>query len=185
MRIIGGRWRSRVLRAPSGRTTRPLTDRIRESLANILGQDLAGERVVDCFAGGGSFGLECASRGAARVDFVERDPTALEALRRNVAALDDGETRLVVHAGDALAALPRLGEADLCFCDPPFAWFVDRRDDLAAILAGAWAILAPDGLLAVRGERGDELPDLPAGATVVDLRDYGRSRVALISASGA
>mgnify|MGYP001499068626 FL=1 len=83
VRIIGGQWRSRVLRFPDAEQLRPTPDRVRETLFNWLGQDLTGLRCLDLFAGSGVLGLEAASRGARLVVMVERDPIAFNALREN------------------------------------------------------------------------------------------------------
>jgi 16S rRNA (guanine966-N2)-methyltransferase len=87
MRVIGGHDRGRRLRAPRGLATRPTADRVRVTLFDVLGPAVAGARVLDLFAGTGAVGIEALSRGAARVVLVERDQSALRALRANLAAL--------------------------------------------------------------------------------------------------
>ena len=87
MRIIAGRFRSRVLAAPAGMDTRPTSDRLRETLFNVLAPRLEGAAFLDLYAGSGAVGLEALSRGAQPVVFVERAPAALKALRANLARL--------------------------------------------------------------------------------------------------
>lgn len=153
VRIIGGAWRSRLLRFPDLPGLRPTPDRVRETLFNWLGQRLDGQRCLDLFAGSGALGFEAASRGAAEVVMVEREPMALVALRRNAAALGAACVRIV--QGDALAYLAGdCGRFDLILLDPPFG-----SDLLAPALARAATRLAPGGrIYAEFGAR----PDLSA-----------------------
>jgi 16S rRNA (guanine(966)-N(2))-methyltransferase RsmD len=119
VRITGGEFRSRALRAPRGRATRPTSDRVREALFAILGGRVAGARVLDLYAGTGALGLEALSRGALRVTFVERGREALEAIRANVTALGV-EARVEVVAAPVERAR-FIEPADLVFADPPYA----------------------------------------------------------------
>ena len=127
LRIIGGQYRSRRLRVAARPGLRPTPDRVRETLFNWLGQDLAGLACLDLFAGSGALGFEAASRGAAAVVMVETDRAALAELERSRGAL--GAAQVSIVAGDALAFLAR-GQAredarsaerfDVVFLDPPF-----------------------------------------------------------------
>ena len=119
LRIIGGKYRSRVLRVAARPGLRPTPDRVRETLFNWLGQDLSGLACLDLFAGSGALGFEAASRGAVRVVMVEQDRTALAELDRSRAAL--GAEQVLIVAGDANAFLAREKECfDVVFLDPPF-----------------------------------------------------------------
>ena len=119
LRIIGGKYRSRVLRVAARPGLRPTPDRVRETLFNWLGQDLSGLACLDLFAGSGALGFEAASRGAARVVMVEQDRAALAELDRSRAAL--GAEQVLIVAGDANAFLAREKECfDVVFLDPPF-----------------------------------------------------------------
>ena len=119
LRIIGGKYRSRVLRVAARPGLRPTPDRVRETLFNWLGQDLSGLACLDLFAGSGALGFEAASRGAVRVVMVEQDRTALAELDRSRAAL--GAEQVLIVAGDANAFLAREKEFfDVVFLDPPF-----------------------------------------------------------------
>ena len=138
VRIIAGHLRGSKLAVPDRPGLRPSSDRVRETLFNWLQAATPGARVLDLFAGTGALGFEAASRGAAGVLMVERDPALAEALRANAARLKVASAR--VEVADALAWLQRVpGEAfDLVFLDPPFdagLW------DLALVRLGPW--LAP------------------------------------------
>jgi 16S rRNA (guanine966-N2)-methyltransferase len=128
VRIIAGRWRSRLIDVPARPDLRPTPDRVRETLFNWLGQRLDGCVCLDLYAGSGALGFEAASRGAARVVMVETDRAALGALRRSRERLGASDVEIV--AGDALEYLVRAGERfDLVFLDPPF-----RQNALPALL---------------------------------------------------
>jgi len=125
VRIIGGSWRSRIVRFPPVPGLRPTPDRVRETLFNWLGQRLDGLDCLDLFAGSGALGFEALSRGARRVVMVERDRAVARALRENARALD--AAGLEVVEGEALAYLAQGGERfDVAFVAPPFG------SDLAA-----------------------------------------------------
>lgn len=122
MRVISGTARGRKLQAPSGRGTRPITDRAKEGIFNML-QSLGGVEdavVVDLFAGSGSFGIESLSRGAERAVFVERNRNALETLRANISHVGFEDRATVIGASVSTAVLS-LPPADIAFCDPPYA----------------------------------------------------------------
>ena len=129
VRIVGGRWRSRLIDVPARPDLRPTPDRVRETLFNWLGQRLDGCACLDLYAGSGALGFEAASRGAARVVMVEADRAVLAALRRSRERLAAEQVEIVV--GDALKYLARAGEHfDVVFLDPPF-----RQNALPALLA--------------------------------------------------
>ena len=138
VRIIGGKWRSRILRFPHSASIRPTPDRVRETLFNWLGQRLDGIVCLDLFAGSGALGFEALSRGAARVVMVEASRTAARNLAECARSLDAGDVEIV--AGDALAYLDRSRESfDVVFVDPPY------DSDLAGrALAALPARLKPD-----------------------------------------
>lgn len=120
VRIIGGEWRSRLVRFPASADLRPTPDRVRETLFNWLGQRLDGLEALDLFAGSGALGFEALSRGASRVVMVEHDARVAEGLR--AAARELGAAGAQVVQGDAIAFLRRGGERyDLAFVDPPYA----------------------------------------------------------------
>ena len=119
LRIIGGEFRRRQLPVLDSPGLRPTPDRVRETLFNWLGQQLYGQRVLDLFAGTGALGIEAVSRGAAWVDFVERDPQVAAQLTTNLASLNI--TSSALHVNDVQAYLTRPAEPyALVFLDPPF-----------------------------------------------------------------
>jgi 16S rRNA (guanine966-N2)-methyltransferase len=129
VRIVGGAWRSRLIRFPPRKDLRPTPDRVRETLFNWLGQDLTGRVCLDLFAGSGALGFEAASRGARRVVMVESDAVVHRALVATREAL--GAVAVELPRADALEFLRGdLGIYDVVFLDPPFK-------------AGLWPRLAP------------------------------------------
>jgi 16S rRNA (guanine966-N2)-methyltransferase len=152
VRIIAGKWRSRILRFPESAALRPTPDRVRETLFNWLGQRLDGLACLDLFAGSGALGFEALSRGAGRVVMVESSREAARSLMANAGELQAAEAEIV--AGDALAYLGRTTERfDVVFVDPPYA------SDLAArALAALPAHLAPDARVYVESAEPLEMP---------------------------
>ncbi len=150
MRIIAGEFRSRVLRAPAGMHTRPTSDRLRETLFNVLQPRIEGARFLDLYAGSGANGLEALSRGAAQTVLVEQAAPALAALRANVEALG---ARGAEVAGVPVARwLARAGSAvpvpfDIIFLDPPYAEAGEYAATLGTLGAHAASLLAPGGIV--------------------------------------
>ena len=121
IRLIGGQWKRTRLGVPGMPGLRPTPDRVRETLFNWLGQDLAGWRALDAFAGTGALGLEAASRGAQSVLLVEQDARLAAALRQHQQRLSASAVQVL--RGDGVAALHSqpAGSLDVVFLDPPFA----------------------------------------------------------------
>jgi 16S rRNA (guanine(966)-N(2))-methyltransferase RsmD len=118
MRIIGGEFRSRRLKAPAGDSVRPTPDRLRESLFSILQARIENSVFLDAYAGGGSVGIEALSRGARHAIFLEKSKVALRCLRENIQSLEIAG-RCEVHPGNAATSITRF-EADIVFLDPPY-----------------------------------------------------------------
>ncbi|HEX9366537.1 MAG TPA: 16S rRNA (guanine(966)-N(2))-methyltransferase RsmD [Vicinamibacterales bacterium] len=120
MRIVAGEFRGRQLKSPTWDGLRPTSDRLRETLFNILGPAVRGARVLDGYAGTGAIGIEALSRGAAHVTFVEKDPRAVNLIEANLAALS--ASGAIIRAGFAEAAVRLAGQVfDLIILDPPYA----------------------------------------------------------------
>ncbi|MBC7769530.1 MAG: 16S rRNA (guanine(966)-N(2))-methyltransferase RsmD [Phycisphaerales bacterium] len=180
MRIVGGQHKGRAIKAPSGRETRPTSDRAREAVFNVLAhadwsEGVEGRRVLDLFAGSGALGLEAMSRGAAFALFVETDAAARGTIRDNIEALGlFGTTR--IHRRDAtdLGIKPAgLGEPfDLVFLDPPYHKGLGERT-LAKLGGGGW--ITADALIVFECAA-DEAPVSP-GYELLDVREYGASKV--------
>jgi 16S rRNA (guanine966-N2)-methyltransferase len=182
MRITGGIYRSRTLRAPRGVATRPTSDRVREGLFGILGSAGAveGARVLDLYAGTGALGLESLSRGASHATFVERADEALAAIRANVTALRL-EGQALVMAADVARGIRRIaarGPFDLVLCDPPWA-LVEAGDAPRALesLVAAGG-LADDGVVVLEHGARAHSPDL-AGLLRTETRRYGDTALAI------
>lgn len=170
MRVIAGSAKGRTLVAPKSATTRPATDRIRESLFGILEPDLPGTRVLDLYAGAGTLGIEALSRGAASATFVERGREALAALRRNIAATGFVEESDVV-ALDVPAFLERIAQPyDVVFCDPPFADVAGMETALAGLASGG--ALAKDAIVVARALK-KHPPRVPETARTVRTKELG------------
>ncbi|MCU0690953.1 MAG: 16S rRNA (guanine(966)-N(2))-methyltransferase RsmD [Polyangiaceae bacterium] len=124
MRVIGGQFGGRHLRAPPGRGTRPTTDRVRGALFNILGPSVQGARALDLYAGSGALGIEALSRGAMLAVFVEKARIAADTVRANLATLhlhDPSVARVLQRSIEqSVPLIASLGPFDLCLVDPPF-----------------------------------------------------------------
>ncbi len=154
MRIVGGALRGRVVHAPSGSEIRPTSDRLRESLFNILihAHDVSFEEafVVDVFAGTGALGLEALSRGAAFALFVDSGAQARALLRQNIEALGQGgKSRIFRRDATRLGDAPPGQRFDLALLDPPYGQGL-AEPALAGLVAGGW--LKPGGLVVVEEE---------------------------------
>jgi 16S rRNA (guanine(966)-N(2))-methyltransferase RsmD len=177
MRIIAGQFRGRRLLAPERDTTRPITDRAKQSLFDILTPHIAGSLVYDIFAGTGSMGLECLSRDAKRAVFFERDRSAFSLLQRNIAALGL-EANCQVISGDLFKWFESTepvaldARAAIVFLDPPYRML---RENASALQALAGQIndhhLSERGIVVFRHDAADTL-DLPTFRQT-DSRIYG------------
>lgn len=187
MRIVGGRLRglklAEVGAGDPAAHLRPTTDRVRESIFNLLvngghGDPLTGARVLDLFAGTGALGLEALSRGAAHATFVDDGAAARALIRRNIdLARAAGQSELVTR--DATRLGPVRGPAfDLVFLDPPYGRGLGEAA-LSQALVHGW--LAPAALVVWEEATA---PDLPAGLAPVDRRRYGDTTVTLARATG-
>ncbi len=178
LRIIGGRWRGRRLSFPDAPGLRPTADRVRETLFNWLQTRLPGARVLDAYAGSGALGFEAASRGAAEVLMLERDPRVVTALERNRAEL--GAEAVRIRRGNALQRLaePPGTPWDIVFLDPPFGQDLAHKSLSAIRESGA---LAPEGLVYLEVEAGLDLAPLLDDWTVLRDKRAGEVRYLLLS----
>lgn len=178
MRIVAGRFRGKSLAAPQSRDIRPTSDRLRESMFNILAHGfenpIEDARVLDLFSGTGALGLEALSRGARFCLFVEEAAEARGLIRTNVEALGlGGVTKLWRRDATRLGPRSAVEPFDLAFLDPPYGkGLADAA--LAAVVAGDW--LTPGALVVVEETAEVDLT-LPAGLEEVDRRDQSESRL--------
>jgi 16S rRNA (guanine966-N2)-methyltransferase len=177
MRVVAGQFKGRRLQAPRGQRTRPTADRVREALFSLLGP-VDGLRVLDLFAGSGALGIEALSRGAALAVFVERDPRAVSAVRRNLELIG---AEAEVHRNEALAYLGSKaaredGPFDLVFVDPPYS----SAGRLAARLPERLpAVLAEDARIVTESDK--RMP-LELSLPLTTERFYGDTRIAVHNA---
>jgi len=164
MRVIAGTYRSRQLKSLKGLALRPTSDRLRETLFNVISGRIAGSRFLDVFAGTGAVGIEALSRGAAEAVFIENHPPAAALIKKNLDSLGISSDARVLTM-DALRALERLASPksaaskifDAIFLDPPYAAMEDYRRVLSFL--GASPLLAEGGLVIAEHRRSFELPE--------------------------
>jgi 16S rRNA (guanine966-N2)-methyltransferase len=132
MRVIGGEFRSRVLKSLPGLEVRPTPDRMREALFSILAPRISGSVFADIYAGTGAVGIEALSRGAKKAVFVEHSQAAVEVIRLNLKSLGL-ENRSRVWQGRAAAVIPKMEAADIAFLDPPYPLEQEYEKALTAL----------------------------------------------------
>ena len=155
MRVIGGTYRSRRLAAPHGLATRPTSDRLRETLFNVLTPRIEGAVFADLYAGSGAVGIEAISRGASLVYFVDSAPSAVAAIRSNLAALKitSGFQILTSTVSAALHHLTERSRWSIVFLDPPYAADNDYAGALTGIGHDADSLLTPNGIVIAEHSR--------------------------------
>jgi 16S rRNA (guanine(966)-N(2))-methyltransferase RsmD len=165
MRIIAGALRGRRLKTPAWEGLRPTSDKLRETLFNVLGGRVGGARVLDGFAGTGAIGIEAISRGATHVAFVEIDRRAVALIRENLtsAGVREGYTIYCSDLLSSLQGLPSDVAFDVLVLDPPYDWA-----DVEPVLEAAGRRLAPGGVLVLEHSRRKE-PRVPA--SLARIRD--------------
>jgi 16S rRNA (guanine966-N2)-methyltransferase len=173
MRIVGGRLGGRTLAAPKSQAIRPTSDRLRESLFNILahgyGDPIAGARILDLFAGTGALGLEAMSRGAAFALFIDDGAEARALMRQNVEALGlGGVTRIFRRDATRLGTVHPNDPFGLVFLDPPYRKGLAEKS-LASLRDGGW--LASDAVVIVE-EAADAGFAAPQGFAEIERRRY-------------
>ncbi|WP_409561003.1 16S rRNA (guanine(966)-N(2))-methyltransferase RsmD [Hyphomicrobium sp. MC8b] len=179
MRVVAGRFRGRALQAPDDMSVRPTSDRVRESVFNILthgieGFSLNGARVIDLFAGTGALGIEAVSRGAAYCLFVEEAPDARALIRKNVEAMGlTGETRIFRRDATDLGPAGNMEPYELAFLDPPYGKGLGEKA-LAGLAEGKW--LTPGAICMLEERAGTDVV-IPAAFELLDTRTYGDTDV--------
>ena len=178
LRIVAGKWRSRLLPVADVPGLRPTSERVRETLFNWLTPVIDGARCLDLFAGTGALGFEAVSRGASSANLVELSSAAADTLQENVHLL--AATGISIHRTDAFEFLRRRGSHspyDIVFLDPPFA--DGQYEELCRLLADkGW--LAPGALVYLEQDRKNVLPVLPDGWQVKKEKTAGNVRFSLI-----
>ncbi|MBB6145801.1 16S rRNA (guanine(966)-N(2))-methyltransferase RsmD [Silvibacterium bohemicum] len=162
MRVIAGIYRSRPLIAPKGLDTRPTSDRLRETLFNVLAPRIEGAIFLDLYAGSGAVGVEAISRGAREVVFVENAEPALKAIRQNLTSLGI-KGGYALEPRSAAAVLKRLAtagkKADIVFLDPPYADGKEYENALTLLGGECVSILAPEAIVIAEHIKKHELAE--------------------------
>jgi 16S rRNA (guanine966-N2)-methyltransferase len=184
IKVIGGKHRGRSIDTPEGMTTRPTSNRARESLFNILmhagwGDDgtspLIEARVLDAFAGSGALGIEALSRGAAHATFLDNDATAIRLIGENLRKMGEVANAKVIRA-DAARPPPSREGCDLVFLDPPYRSGLATAA-LTALAGAGW--LKPGAVATVELATAEDL-DSPAGFSSIDERRYGAAKIVIL-----
>ncbi len=177
LRIISGSHKGRILKTVEGSSTRPTSDRVKESLFNILQSRLPGSVVLDVFSGTGNLGLEALSRGSLRAVFIEKDPKAVAVLRSNCEALGYLENTQILQK-DVQVGLKALIERkdifDVIFLDPPY-----NKDLEVPVLRTIFEgdLLCAEGIIAVEHLTKDPQPERIEGLMRSDCRRYGNTSI--------
>ena len=178
MRIIAGRFKGRSLRSPASGNIRPTSDRLRESLFNVLmhaySDPVDGARILDLFAGTGALGLEALSRGAKFACFVEDAAEARGLIKENIETLGvAGQSKVFRRDATRMGSVHPNEPFSLIFCDPPYGKNL-APEALSSTLAGGWVT---NNALFVVEERADVSVELPAGLVMLEQRNYGDTQI--------
>ena len=160
MRIIAGEFRGRRLKTLAGQAVRPTSDKLRETLFNVLRNEVPGSVFIDCYAGSGAVGLEAVSRGAKEVYLIEQEAAAARIIEQNIASLD-AASRVKLLRADVKAGLRRLEamgiRARICFLDPPYATLPE------ALRSVQWlceiSLMLDDGVIILEHSRKSATPE--------------------------
>lgn len=176
MRIISGMRRGLKLNAPDGFDTRPTTDRVKESVFNIIQFAVPCDGVLDLFAGSGALGIEALSRGSAHCIFVDGNRKAAEVINSNIslAGFSDKSEVIISDAGAFLDRCSR--EFDIIFLDPPY-----NKGFLEPVIRKIYEkqLLKPDGLIVIETERGGELPP-DSYYKIRKTANYGKTTITIL-----
>jgi 16S rRNA (guanine966-N2)-methyltransferase len=174
LRIVGGRFRGRKLLYSGDYRTRPMKDRLRESLFNLLGSDVEGTHAIDLFAGTGALGLEALSRGAANATFIEQHYPTADIIRQNILALDVQSQSEIVPGSvfTWFKRRPALGNKSwLVFCSPPYDFYLSRADEMMDLIRGLMQASPTKSVFFVEADQRFDFALLP-DHTAWDIRCY-------------
>ena len=178
MRIIAGHFRGTRLHTPPGLDIRPTSDRLRESIFNIIGHRIKGKCILDLFAGTGAMGIEALSRGAVNAVFIDCNPQSIALIRKNVAKVK-ASSRTSIISWDItrdLHCLNRQNEFDLIFIDPPY-----RRGLIHSTLVNLRSADIRFETIIVEHDASETIDHLPPGILLKDRRRYGKTLVSFLS----
>lgn len=188
LRIIGGKLRGRKIAYVGDPRTRPMKERVREALFNLVGPSIADSHAIDLFAGTGALGFEALSRGAARAVFLEKHFPTADAIRKTAAELEIAE-RCEVLGADTLLHVRRLLRDGECFdrsrrwtvfCSPPYEFFVSRLEETLQLLTGLIDVAPPQSIFVVESDGRFDTAQLP-NADRWRVREYYPAVVAIMN----
>lgn len=181
MRVISGSARGRILKALEGDETRPTTDKVKESIFNIIQFDVEGSRVLDLFAGSGQLAIEAVSRGAESAVVVENSRRAAEIIKENVKRCDFAD-EISIHRGDFAEVLTKGAKYDVIFLDPPYESNLLSR---ALELIHSFDILTNNGIIVCETDSSSEVLKYPEDEYSYREYRYGRVKLTVIRKSEA
>ena len=174
MRIVAGKYKSRIIKMPKGPKIRPTKDRIREALFNIIGQEIKEAKVLDAFAGSGAFGMEALSRGAEQAVFIDKDRGCVRIIKENLKSLSVEKEKTLVIAMDAFKAFYMLERKkenfDIVLLDPPYYKDMAKK---SLIKLDSHAILTPRCIIVAEHYKKDVLPKELNNITSYRTARYG------------
>jgi len=176
LRIVAGKWRSRLLPVTDIEGLRPTPERIRETLFNWLSDEISGRHCLDPFAGTGALAFEALSRGAASATLIDKSPRVVEALQSSAALLEADNAR--IECADGLSFMQQAASRryDIVFLDPPFAG--DSVEECCRLLqSNGW--LTDRAIVYIEQEKSRPLPELPQGWTLTKENRAGNVRFML------
>lgn len=176
MRVIAGKYRGKRLLSPPDQSVRPTTDRIKETVFNILCNRYGiGERVLDLFCGSGALGIEALSRGATYAAFVDKSPQSVQLTRENLRGIQEKHD---VFNTDFRVALAKFTQPfDLILIDPPYA---DKREEEALRLIEEHGLLSKCGTIFIEHSRENNLINLPV-SYIIDTRQCGYTNISFLT----
>jgi 16S rRNA (guanine966-N2)-methyltransferase len=186
LRIVGGRFRGRKLLYSGDFRTRPMKDRLREAVFNLVGPAVVGKHAVDLFGGTGALGLEALSRGAARATFIEQHHPTADLIGRNAAELGVADCCTIVPGNVFLwfRRRPDLGPAPwLVFCSPPYDFYVERSEEMLTLLGGLLEAAPPESIFVVEADERFDFGLLPMPEQW-DVRPYPPAVVGIYRGAG-
>lgn len=184
LRIVGGKFRGRRLRYCGRPETRPMKERVREAIFNLLGPSIRGTHAIDLFAGTGALGLEALSRGAVSATLVEQHVPTARVIHENVARLSVEDATEVVTANSFVWSRSGPGRlpterAWTIFCSPPYDFYVERREEILALIERLRGAATPGSILVVEADARFDFDALPR-ADAWTVRRYAPAVVGLL-----
>ncbi len=187
LRIIGGSWRGRTIEYSGDLRTRPMKDRVREAIYNLVGTDAIGAHAIDLFAGTGALGLEALSRGATSATFIERHMPTAKLIRTNAANLGAADVTEVLPTSAFIWGkkhpAPPSDRRWLVLCSPPFEFYVSRREEMLALINTLWEESPLGSVFVLEADEHYDFTGLPEAAEW-DIREYSPAFVAVAEKVG-